>query len=468
MDAIGGYQLLGRVSENRQLSVWKGRDPVREREVALKQVELTVVDVIDRFRLQARVLAGISHPGIVEVFGVVEDADHAWLVEDWVTGDSLAAVLEAGGPLTPEQSLGVVTEALTALAHAHEHAIVHGNISAATVLIDGDGAVRLTNFGGESPLSASTDRLAEPVTPRSDVYLAGALLSALLPEPPAEIRAVQQRAMAADPSERYRDAAQFRAELEAASTSCFGADWRSRSDMSARIVLAATPTEVADPVTPIVNGFAEVPTNRGSSVTLSGPPASKLQVRRPSAPPTHTADIRDLIEPRSRRLSREANPGRFIPIVAGVVVIAAIIILVVTHHDKATATEPGLAFHGTYTVSTMLQTAGVGADSGRLSGSVASEQWKVTPSCPSSGQCSAQVIPLTGSPFTLTFINGSWTGERAMSADSNCVGAYSLTLTGAAGEATGQKLTGRQSGVAGGCSQAGTESNTITVTRASG
>ncbi len=158
MDAVGSYQLLRRVSAAGPYPTWQGRSHATARYVSLTRIGLTTLEPVDRFRRQARLLRGISHPAIVEVLEVFEDRDHAWLVEEWVNGDSLAAVLDRGDPLSTEQVVGVIDATLAALEHAHQHALVHGNINARNVLIDVDGAVRLTDFGPDpGPDRTDTD-----------------------------------------------------------------------------------------------------------------------------------------------------------------------------------------------------------------------------------------------------------------------------------------------------------------------
>ena len=91
---------------------------------------------------------------------LIEDQQHAWLVEAWVDGWPLSALLDEG-ELTAPQALGVISDALLGLEHAHQHGIVHGNITPGSLLVDRAGLVRLSNFGAVDPL--------RPVTPQTDL-----------------------------------------------------------------------------------------------------------------------------------------------------------------------------------------------------------------------------------------------------------------------------------------------------------
>jgi hypothetical protein len=459
MDAVGDYQLLACVSENRIVSVWKGRHPASEREVALKQIELTTEDAIIRLRAKTRVLSGISHPGIVEVLELVEGHEHAWVVEDWIDGISLSSVMATGDRLSTEQCIGVISDLLGGLAHAHDRAIVHGNIAAASLLIDGNGTTKLTDFG------SAAGNGAKPVTLQSDVHDVGVVLSALLPDPPIEIALVLQTAQADDPTLRYRDAGAFHLALEAAAITALGSDWRDRADLRAWARPAASGSLVPSPVE------AVVPVSALLTASTAGHPAAvpeRIKVRsskRTVRPAINVAEVRDYLGTRvgPATIGTDRNNGKFIPIAAAIVVIAAIAILVISHRDMQKTTSPGLAFHGSYATSSTLTTPGTGADAGRRAGSQLKEQWRVTSTCPTASSCVATVTPSTGSAFTLALIDGIWSGERAMPGAGDCIGAYSYRLS--PGEVSGAKLSGTMVGVSGGCTDTGTEKATLTVIR---
>jgi tRNA A-37 threonylcarbamoyl transferase component Bud32 len=471
MDAVGGYQLLGRVSENQPESVWKGRHPTSARQVALTQVELTNDDSITRLQAKVRILSGISHPGLVEVLELIEDQPHAWLVEEWVEGVPLADVVATDGTLSAEESVAVVGGVLAGLAHVHYRAIVHGNVTTTSILLDRTGTAKLTNFGDAA-------EMAVPLTLRSDVRDVGRVLDALLPNAPTNVDQVIQRALALDPAHRFSDAGEFRTALDRAATEDFGVGWRDRVELSGR-------ARVRESLYASSNDANPFP---GAEVAAPGP-ASPLQVAAPDvlpAPPAHPVAHRvkvrspkrarrpvegkdtalDFLEARELRLTgSDGNAGKLIPIAATIVVVAAIIVLVLTHHDTRNATAPGLAFNGTYSVTTTLKSAGVGVDHGLAAGTVHKDQWVVTPSCSQSGDCTASVTDSTGAAFALTYADGSWTGQRAVTSAGGCFSAYTFALVAPGTTSTDDKLSGTAAVVSGGCGQSGTEAQSLLINR---
>jgi serine/threonine protein kinase len=446
LDAVGGYQLLGRLSENRPVSVWKGHDPAHERDVALKRVELTTDEAITRLRRQARVLAGISHPGIVEVLELVEEGDHAWLVEVWIDGIPLSLILERGGPLTAAQATAVIGDALLGLAYAHEQGLVHGNIATEALLLDSAGRTRLSDFG------APIGQPIRPVTPSSDVHALAALLADLAPDAPEAIRSAIAHTIAGPSS-----ADDFCRELETAAAASFGPAWREVA-VSGRVLESLAERVVEAPMHPV-----EEP------AVIASPARDDVQVR--SAVRVHTPSgdpgVRRYFESRAIRGNRPGrNASWLVPLLAGVVVVAAIIILVLSRQvTKDKGSNPGLKFDGRYTVVTTLQTAGIGADAGKAPRSVLTDVWSVDASCTSASACTETVKPSAGMPFRLVLHDGRWTGALAMQTAAGCVGAYSFVLNRDPNTAAGTRLVGSMIGVFGGCGQLGTENATVVVSK---
>jgi serine/threonine protein kinase len=117
MVAIGGYELVGKVAETSSGAVWKGRDTKLGRDVALKQMEMGP-EGVSRLVDEAALLATLDHPDLVTVYDLVEEEGAGWLVEEWIDGAPLDAVIESTGRLSPEQSVGIVCGALEGLAYA--------------------------------------------------------------------------------------------------------------------------------------------------------------------------------------------------------------------------------------------------------------------------------------------------------------------------------------------------------------
>ncbi|MFE3452979.1 protein kinase family protein [Nonomuraea sp. NPDC059194] len=117
------FRLEDRVSESEGATLWKAIDEILARPVAVHTFDSDfprVTEVVTAARAASR----LTDPRLTQVFDAAEDDDLAYVVSEWVTGDSLADLL-AGGPLEPERAAALVAEAAEALAHAHEHDLHH-------------------------------------------------------------------------------------------------------------------------------------------------------------------------------------------------------------------------------------------------------------------------------------------------------------------------------------------------------
>jgi eukaryotic-like serine/threonine-protein kinase len=145
-------------------------------------------ETLARFRAEARHAAGVSHPGIAQVYDYGEDGQ-PFLVMELVAGPSLAGVL-AHGPLDAGTALDVAAQAATALGAAHAAGLVHRDIKPANLLVGPGGQVKITDFGiahaaGSAPLTRAgtligtpaylaPERIAgKPAIPASDLYSLG-------------------------------------------------------------------------------------------------------------------------------------------------------------------------------------------------------------------------------------------------------------------------------------------------------
>ncbi|MFK0120611.1 serine/threonine-protein kinase [Streptomyces sp. NPDC090994] len=198
----GRYRLLSPLGEGGMGTVWRARDEVLRREVAVKEVRapagLPAGDVermYTRLEREAWAAARVSHPDVVTVYDVATDDGRPWIVMELVRGLSLADLLEAEGPLTPRRAAGVGAEVLAALRAAHEAGVLHRDVKPGNVLLANDGRVVLTDFGiavvegtpaltmtGEvvgSPEFLAPERaLGRTPGPESDLWSLGVLLYA--------------------------------------------------------------------------------------------------------------------------------------------------------------------------------------------------------------------------------------------------------------------------------------------------
>jgi serine/threonine protein kinase len=153
----GRFELLEQLGGGGMGMVWRARDTVLHREVALKEVrhlggfgsDPTAERLMrERVLREARALARLHHPNVVTIHHIVDrpDLPYPWLVMELVTGGSLAGRLERG-PLAPAEAARIGRGVLGALRAAHEAGIQHRDVKPANVLLRPDGSPVLTDFG---------------------------------------------------------------------------------------------------------------------------------------------------------------------------------------------------------------------------------------------------------------------------------------------------------------------------------
>jgi len=192
VERVGKYRLLGKLGEGATAKVYEALHPGLNRTVAVKMLGHHLVydkGFRERFIEEARTIAGLSHPNIVQVFDT-EQAYATWfLVMEKVEGTDLQRVLEKEGALPPHEVADIVRQLAAALAFAHERGIVHRDVKPANAAIDEDGGVKLMDFGiarrytrdqGKRNIVEGTPRylapeaiVGDPVDGRADIYSLG-------------------------------------------------------------------------------------------------------------------------------------------------------------------------------------------------------------------------------------------------------------------------------------------------------
>ncbi|KRQ22448.1 serine/threonine protein kinase [Mycobacteroides sp. H001] len=259
------YRIEAPIATGGMSTVYRGLDTRLDRPVAVKVMDSRYASdtgFLARFRLEARAVARLRHPGLVAVFDQGMDGKHPFLVMELIDGGTLRELLRERGPMPPHAVAAVFNPLLGGLAVAHRSGLVHRDVKPENVLISDDGEVKLADFGlvravAEAGITSTSVILGtaaylspEQVRtgsagPRSDVYSAGILMYELLTGStpftgdtplalayqridrdvqapseaidgiPEEFDELVLRATSRDPDARYADAAQMGAELDA-------------------------------------------------------------------------------------------------------------------------------------------------------------------------------------------------------------------------------------------------------------
>ncbi|WP_435796206.1 protein kinase domain-containing protein [Micromonospora chersina] len=194
------YRLSERIATGGMGAVWKCTDTLLGREVAVKVLLPSLVadpEFTTRFHAEARMLAALRHPGIVQVhdFGSATLADGSqvsYLVMEYVDGEPLVTWIRRAGRLDPASTMSVVAQAAHALHAAHLAGIVHRDVKPGNLLVKRDGTVVLVDFGiarastmagitaahmvlGTASYMSPEQAAGQPVSPVTDVYALGAV-----------------------------------------------------------------------------------------------------------------------------------------------------------------------------------------------------------------------------------------------------------------------------------------------------
>ncbi|GAA3421158.1 serine/threonine-protein kinase [Streptosporangium vulgare] len=268
----GRYRLSTRIGAGGMGEVWKGEDIVLARTVAVKVLLPGRTDdpgFLVRFQGEARAMATINHPGVVDVYdyGVHEvpgAGATAYLVMKFVDGEPLDRLLGRLRRIAPGAAMDLIAQAASALQAVHDQGIVHRDIKPGNLLVRSDGTLVLTDFGiarsdtasrltdagmvlGTAAYCAPEQAEGAPVTPAVDIYALGVVAYECLagqrpfdgdtpvtialkhireaPPPlpadiPPAVRALVERSLAKDPARRFPSAA---AMSSAARQAAFGA-----------------------------------------------------------------------------------------------------------------------------------------------------------------------------------------------------------------------------------------------------
>jgi eukaryotic-like serine/threonine-protein kinase len=198
----GRYRLQAPIGRGAMGVVWRARDQLLDRDVAIKEVQIadTLTDeeratAFQRTLREAKTAARLNHPAVVTVYDVAEDGGRPWIVMQLVSAQSLDQVLAASGPLSARRAAEMARQLLSALSVAHAAGVMHRDVKPSNVLLDRDDRAVLTDFGiatfaddpkltqtgmvmGSPGFTAPERIRGEDASPASDLWSLGATLYA--------------------------------------------------------------------------------------------------------------------------------------------------------------------------------------------------------------------------------------------------------------------------------------------------
>jgi len=262
---IGKFEILARLGEGAMGTVYRARDPILDREVALKTVSANLLsrpEALLRFQREARAAARLQHPHIVTIYELGQVEGQPFIAMELCEGQDLAQVVARRDRFSLGQRLRMVVDVCRALDFAHKRGVIHRDIKPANVRVLRDSSVKLVDFGiarlADSKMTQTGLVLGTPsyvapeslvdgtVDHRADMWSVGVVLFELLtgrcpfradtipaliyrivrePLPPLDadslgappaVAEVIDRALRKAPSERFRDLAEMAAALETA------------------------------------------------------------------------------------------------------------------------------------------------------------------------------------------------------------------------------------------------------------
>ena len=155
----GRYEMLEKVGNGGMATVYKAKDRVLNRYVAVKVLKeefTTDEEFIRRFNIEAQSAAGLTHPNIVSVYDVGEEDGIHFIVMELIQGKTLKEIIKEEGTLPWKWSVNIAIQIASALEAAHKNNIVHRDIKPHNIIITEDGIAKVTDFGIAKAVSNST------------------------------------------------------------------------------------------------------------------------------------------------------------------------------------------------------------------------------------------------------------------------------------------------------------------------
>lgn len=191
----GRYRMVARLGQGGMGEVWHADDLVLGAPVAIKLLHSTSADQRERLLREVRLARQITHPGVCRVYDVGEADGVVFYSMEFIDGEDLATLIRRAGRLMPQRVVDFGHQLSSAVAAAHAQGVLHLDLKPANVLVDSDGAIRMTDFGiaiarseGRSNSIVGTPGYMAPeqrsaggaLSERTDIYAIGLILYELL------------------------------------------------------------------------------------------------------------------------------------------------------------------------------------------------------------------------------------------------------------------------------------------------
>jgi serine/threonine protein kinase len=199
---FGRYEIVSELGKGAMGVVYRARDPMLDRTVAIKTVNMSLdpgekEEYEARFYQEAKAAGGLSHPNIVTIHDIGKSGNVAFMAMEFLEGRELRTLMSPGAPLAPARAVEIAAQVAKGLAYAHQHGVVHRDVKPANIMILHSGTAKITDFGIArmrlagvrtqtgvvlgSPRYMSPEQVAgKRAEPRSDVFSLGVILYEML------------------------------------------------------------------------------------------------------------------------------------------------------------------------------------------------------------------------------------------------------------------------------------------------
>jgi TonB family protein len=225
---IGRYQVQGSIGYGAMGAVYKAFDPLIKRTLAIKTIRLDIPrqspqykSFIERFYHEARISGTLSHPNIVTLFDIGEEAGIPYLAMEFVEGETISSIIDRGQRFPPEKVIGLVSQIASAVDYAHGRGVIHRDIKPSNLILSEGDRVKVTDFGiaklvdaemtqsgtllGTPSYMSPEQAMGEKLDGRSDIFSLGVcafeMLSGEQPFPGTNVTSILYKLVHVDPIE---------------------------------------------------------------------------------------------------------------------------------------------------------------------------------------------------------------------------------------------------------------------------